>query len=140
MDPWLVFGLVIAGGYLFWLNRSNQKKEEIAIVAKEALRRENKLYDNIKKGVREHDWRMNEKEYFRKFLDAKHGDVLFENAEFKAIKLDHISDLRIGFFIKETNEYGIYSHFSGNDDYTHEGYYRTDSSFQKEELLAHDDD
>lgn len=140
MDPWLIFGLVLAGAYMLWLNKSNQKKEEAAIIAKDTLRRENKLYENIKKGVREHDWRMNEKDYFEKFLHAKHGDYLFETADLKAVKLDNVSDLRIGFYIKESNEYGIYSHFSGNDDYTHEGYYRTDSLFQKEELLAHDDD
>lgn len=46
----------------------------------------------------------------------------------------------MGFYFKDLDEYGLYGFFAGNDDDVYHSYYRTDRSFQKEEMLLHDED
>jgi hypothetical protein len=56
-----------------------------------------------------------------------------------AYNVDHFAETRVGFYFKDLNEYRMYGFFAGNGDETFESYYRTDSTFKKEETLLHDD-
>jgi hypothetical protein len=47
---------------------------------------------------------------------------------------------RVGFYFKDTEEFGLYSFFAGNDDDVFRSYYRTDRTFQKEEMLVTSDE
>ena len=49
--------------------------------------------------------------------------------------LPHFAEMRYGVHLKRTNEFGIYSSFEFDDGRTLESYYRSDSTFRKEEPL-----
>jgi hypothetical protein len=66
---WLL--LALAGAFFMW---RGSKKEEAANVATDRLKRDTRLYQNIKAGMREYHWRDRE----QKFWKAKNGQLLFE--------------------------------------------------------------
>jgi hypothetical protein len=134
MDWSLLLVLAIGGGVLLW---RQSKNEEAAKVANERLKKDNRLYQNIKTGMREYHWREREN---RDFWHAKNGQLLFETAHMCAYHVDHFVESRVGFYFKDINEYGLYGFFAGNGDEFHESYYRTDKTFQHEGQLLHDDD
>jgi hypothetical protein len=127
---WVLLGLV--GGFFLWRHSKNQEK---AVVATKRLAKDNQLYQHIKAGMREFEWQKLHRE-FRRFEDRA---VIFENAHMKAFKVGHVPEFRVGFYFKDLNEYGLYGFFAGNGDETFESYYRTDSTFTKEEMLLHND-
>ncbi|MBR1154275.1 hypothetical protein [Bradyrhizobium sp. JYMT SZCCT0428] len=93
-----------------------------------------RLYRNIKAGIREYQFREREQDFSR----AKDGELLFETAHPSAFGVDHFAESRVGFFFKDTEEFGLYGFFAGNDDDVYHSYYRTDRTFQKEEVLLHE--
>jgi hypothetical protein len=128
MDWSLLIVLAIAGGFFLWQRSKNTKAAEVADAR---LDRDTKLYDNIKAGMREYQWREREQPLWK----AKNLEKVFETAHLVAFHLDHFAESRVGFYFKDLNEYGMYSFFAGDGDEFFESYYRTDSSFQKEEHL-----
>jgi len=127
-----VFALCL-GGLYFWKNRRDEKR---AIAARKQIKNDNILYQHIKTGLREYNWKEdNEEDFFDKVWDAKDKDVLLENAHMIVHKVEHIAEFRLGFFFKDIKQYGLYGNFEG-----WERYYRTDASFNKEEALYYDSD
>jgi hypothetical protein len=59
----------------------------------------------------------------------------FESNEFIVRRLSHYAENRFGVRVKKTNEYGIYGSFVNDNGKTYQSYYRSDSSFDKEEYL-----
>lgn len=133
MDWSLLLLLAIGGVLLLW---RQSKNTEAAKVANERLVKDNRLYQNIKAGMREYHWREREQSFWK----AKHGEKLFETAHLTAFGVKHFVESRVGFYFKDLDEYGLYSFFAGNGEDFIETYYRTDSTFQEEGQLLHDDD
>lgn len=131
---WSVW-LVLAAAAAFFLWRSS-KKEEVAKVASDRLEKDTRLYRNIKAGMREYHFREREQDFWK----AKGGELLFETAHLSAFHVDHFVESRVGFYFKDMDEYGLYGFFAGNGDEFHESYYRSDRTFQKEEVLLHNDE
>lgn len=134
MDWSVLLLLALVGGFCLWRNARN---EEVAKVATDRLKRDTRLYQNIKAGMREYNWRERDN---RDFWRAKHGQLLFETAHLCAYHVDHFAESRVGFYFKDLNEYGLYGFFAGNDDDFFHSYYRTDRTFQEEGQLLYDDD
>jgi hypothetical protein len=133
MDSTLVVVLVIAGVFLLWRHSKNTEK---AKAATERLKRDTRLYRNIKAGMREYHFREREQDFWR----AKDGELLFETAHLEAFGVSHLAESRVGFYFKDTQEFGLYGIFVGNDDDVIESYYRTDRTFQQEEMLLPTDE
>jgi hypothetical protein len=133
MDWSLLLVLALVGGFLLW---RKSKKEEAAKIATDRLKRDTRLYQNIKAGMREYHWR----EHDQNFWKAESGAKLFETAHLSAFHVDHFAESRVGFYFKDLDEYGLYGFFAGNGDEFFESYYRTDRTFQEEGRLLHDDD
>jgi hypothetical protein len=132
MDQWGWILLALTAGFFVW--RYSKDKEK-AVAATERLTKDNQLYQHIKAGMREYEWQ-NRGQAYKSYQD---GEVIFENAHMIAYGVRHVAEFRIGFYFKDLNEYGLYGFFAGNGDETFESYYRTDSTFKKEEMLLHDD-
>lgn len=120
----------LVGAFVYWRHKKNEEK---ILKAKETIKRDTILYNNIKKGLREYKWFV--KDDFTKWMDYKDKDIILENAHIIVYRLDHFAEFRLGFYIKEIDEYGIYGSFDGFEEY-----YRSDNSFTKEESLMYDDD
>ena len=133
MDWTLVVVLVLASAFFLWWQSKNTEKAKAAI---ERLERDTRLYRNIKTGMREYHFREREQEFWR----AKDGELLFETAHLSAFGVSHVAESRVGFYFKDTEEYGLYCVFAGNDDEVIQSYYRTDRTFQKEEMLLTNDE
>ncbi|QDM17235.1 hypothetical protein FNL55_15480 [Tardiphaga sp. vice352] len=133
MDWSLIIPLMLVGLILLW---RQSKREGAAKSASARLERDAKLYDRIKEGVREYDFRGRQRDFWK----AKDAELLFETAHLSAFHVDHFAETRIGFYFKDLNEYGLYGFFAGNDDDVYHSYYRTDRTFQKEEMLLTNDD
>lgn len=132
MDPWTIFTIVMVGAYLIWLHTRNKKAEEKAIIAKELFRRDQKMYENIKSGMGEFLWWRQQNDNRNKHKEARHQEVLFENANLVVYKVNpNFEEERVGFYFKDTGEYGMYGIFVGNGDVRHESYYRTNQAFEK---------
>lgn len=131
MDGALLFMLALIGAFALW---RHSKSAKAANVASDRLARDARLYQHIKSGMREYDWR--EREDFEKFLTAKSGELLFETAHLSAFCVGHFAEYRVGFYFKDIDEYGLYGVFAGNDP----SYYRTDRTFQEEQLLLYEDE
>jgi hypothetical protein len=56
-----------------------------------------------------------------------------------AFRVNHFAESRVGFYFKDLDEYGLYCFFDG-DGSEIESYYRTDRTFQKEEMLLTNDE
>ncbi|WP_316198736.1 hypothetical protein [Bradyrhizobium sp. SZCCHNS2002] len=130
MDWSLLIVLAIGGGFFLW---QRSKNEKAAVAANARLDRDTKLYDNIKAGMREYNWRERDQPLWK----AKHLEKVFETAHLVAYHVDHFAESRVGFYFKDLDEYGMWSFFAGNGDEVFESYYRTDNTFQKEEPLYH---
>lgn len=128
MDWTLVVVLVLAGVFFLWRQSKNTVK---AKAANERLEQDTRLYRNIKTGMREYHFREREQDFWR----AKDGELLFETAHLSAFRVSHFAESRVGFYFKDTEEFGLYGFFAGNDDDVYHSYYRTDRTFQKEEML-----
>jgi hypothetical protein len=134
MDWWVWVLLAVGAIYFSW---QSSKKKEKAVAATERLAKDNVLYQRIKEGMREYNWRQNQD--FKNFFSHKDGQLIFETAHMAAYHVDHFAESRTGFYFKDLNEYGLYGFFAGNGDEFYESYYRTDSKFRKEGALLHDD-
>ena len=137
MEPSTILIIALFGGYILWRYK---KDKERAKFSADRILRDTKLYENIKKGMREYRWRMKETDQFKNFINAKDKEILFETADMTAYNLDHFIEDRVGFYFKDINEYGFYSMFIGNDPEADvfENYYRTDPEFEKEERLLYE--
>lgn len=81
---WSVWGWPLAIAALvfsFWYNGSSAKKAEKAEEAKDTLRKDTRLYEHIKVGMCEYNWRDRERDFWR----AEHGQLLFETALMSAL-------------------------------------------------------
>lgn len=128
------FYYIIGGVLLLYYGWKKNKQEEVAEKAKRIFKRDKKLYNYMKQGLKEYNWD-NKNDRFSKWIDAKDKDVLFENIDVVVYKVKHFVEYRLGFYIKDTEEYGLYSSW---EDF--ENFYRSDSTFTKEEHLMYDDD
>jgi hypothetical protein len=128
MDWSVIVLLALVGGFFMWRSSKNAVKAE---VASERLERDTKLYQHIKTGMREYNFREHEGQFWK----ARNGDLLFDTAHLSAFHVDHFAETRVGFYFKDLNEYGLYGGFAGDGDEFHDSYYRTDRTFQKEEGL-----
>jgi hypothetical protein len=133
MDWSLVVVLTLVGAFFLW---RHSKNTEAAKVANERLERDTRLYQRIKEGMREYHFREREKDFWR----AKDGELLFETAHPSAYHVSHFAETRVGFYFKDLEEFGLYGFFAGNDDDVYHSYYRTDRTFQKEEMLLTNDE
>lgn len=133
MDGSFLIVLAIAGGWYLWQRSRTTAR---AKVANERLEKDTRLYRHIKARMREYHWREREKSLWR----AKNGEMVFETAHLQAFDVDHFAESRVGFYFKDLEEYGLYGFFGGNGDEFFESYYRSDRSFQKEEMLLTLDD
>jgi hypothetical protein len=133
MDWTLVVVLVLASVFFLWRQSKNAEK---AKAASERLERDTRLYRNIKTGMREYHFREREQD----FWEVKDGELLFETAHLSAFRVGHVAESRVGFHFKDTGEFGLYGCFVGNDDDVYHSYYRTDRTFQKEEMLLTNDE
>ena len=134
MDWSLITVLVLVGGFFLW---RQSKGAETAKAATARLARDTKLYRRIKEGMREYHWRGREQTFSSR--SAKTGELLFETAHLSAFYVDHFAESRVGFYFKDLDEYGLYGFFYG-DGSEFESYYRTDRTFQKEEMLLTNDE
>jgi hypothetical protein len=133
MDWSLLLVLVLIGAFILW---RQSKTAEGAKVASARLESDTRLYQHIKSGMREYDFRRRGEE----FRITKDGELLFETPHLSAFSVSHFAESRVGFYFKDIDEYGLYSFFAGNGDETYESYYRTDRTFQKEGRLVHKED
>ncbi len=133
MDWTLVVVLALAGVFFLWRQSKNTEK---AKAANQRLERDTRLYRNIKAGMREYHFREREQDFWR----AKDGELLFETAHLSAFGVSQFAESRVGFYFKDTEEFGLYGFFAGNDDDVYHSYYRTDRTFQKEEMLLTNDE
>jgi hypothetical protein len=130
---WWVIALVVVVAFFGWRSSKNKEKGQ---AARETLDRDNRLYQHIKAGMREVNWR-EQKESYRRRRD---GEMIFEDAHMRAYHVEHFAETRVGFYFKDLNEYGLYGFFAGNDDDVYHSYYRSDETFKLEGRLLHDDD
>ena len=86
--------------------------------------------------MREYNWRAPENDFWR----SEDGELLFETAHLSARRVSHFAESRVGFYFKDIEEFGLYGFFAGNDDDVFHSYYRTDRTFQKEEMLLTNDE
>jgi hypothetical protein len=133
MDWSLLIVPVLIGASFLWRQSKTAEGAKVASARLENTR----LYQHIKMGMREYDWRRREqKAWEQKSWGAKDGELLFETAHFSVFKVSHFADTRVGFYFKDIDEYGLYSFFAGNGDENYESYYRTDKTFKTEGRLA----
>ena len=109
---------------------------EKAEAAGAILNKDNRLYQHMKVGMREVNWRQQNEGYRRR----RDGELIFEDAHMRAYRVDHFAESRVGFYFKDLDEYGLYGFFAGNDDDYFHSYYRSDERFKLEGKLLHDDD
>lgn len=133
MDWSVIVVLALVGIFFMWRSSKNAEKAEVASAR---LKRDTRLYQNIKKGMREYNFREVEGQFWK----AKDGELLFDTAHLSAFHVEHFAENRVGFYFKDLEEYGLYGGFAGNGDEFHESYYRTDRTLQKEEPLYRDED
>jgi hypothetical protein len=129
MDWSVLIVLALVGAFFLW---RRSKGEQAAEVASARLEADARLFEHIKTGMREYNWRGRESQFWK----AKDGELLFETAHLSSFHVDHSAETRVGFYSKDTEEFGLYGFFAGNDDDTFESYYRSDRTFKKEEMLV----
>jgi hypothetical protein len=129
MDWSILVVLALVGGFFLW---RHSKGVEGAKVVSARLERDKRLYQHIKTGMREYDWRRRDE----KFGVHKDGELLFETAHLSAFFVSHFAESRVGFYFKDIDEYGLYGFFAGNDDEFFESYCRTDKAFKTEGRLT----
>jgi hypothetical protein len=129
MDWSVIILLALVGVFFLWRSSKNEEK---AKVASARLEGDTKLYQHIKTGMREYNFREHEEQFWK----ARDGELLFDTAHMSAFHVDHFAETRVGFYFKDLQEYGLYGGFAGNGDEFHDSYYRTDRTFRKEEVLV----
>ncbi|WPO40281.1 hypothetical protein [Tardiphaga sp. 42S5] len=129
MDWSVIILLALVGVFFLWRSSKNEEK---AKVASARLESDTKLYQHIKTGMREYNFREHEGQFWK----AKDGKLLFDTAHMSAFHVDHFAETRVGFYFRDLQEYGLYGGFAGNGDEFHDSYYRTDRTFRKEEVLV----
>ncbi|SNT43098.1 hypothetical protein SAMN05216374_4041 [Tardiphaga sp. OK246] len=129
MDWSVIILLALVGVFFLWRSSKNEEK---AKVASARLESDTKLYEHIKTGMREYNFREHEGQFWK----ARDGELLFDTAHVSAFHVDHFAETRVGFYFKDLQEYGLYGGFAGNGDEFHDSYYRTDRTFRKEEVLV----
>src|SRR4051794_13930657 len=107
MDSSLLILLVVVAGFFLWRQTENREKAQ---AANERLERDTRTYRNIKSGMREYHFRDKD----NKFWKAKDGELLFETAHLSAFHVNHPAESRVGFYFKDTEEFGLYGFFAGN--------------------------
>jgi hypothetical protein len=145
MDPSTIIFLLIFGVFIFLGYKKDKEKQERA---QKKIAHDTKLYENIKKGKREFNWRMEtDKDNFRSLYwktleNEEPRALLFETADMIAFSLWHRPETRIGFYFKDINEYGLYTSFVGNDPENDffEMFYRSDEEFKTKQILIYDDE
>jgi hypothetical protein len=90
MDWSLLLVLALLAGLFLW---RHQKNTERAKAAAERLASDNRLYQQIKTGMREYHWRNQKQE----FLGTPSGELLFETAHLKAFRVSHFAELRVSY-------------------------------------------
>ncbi|SNT12314.1 hypothetical protein SAMN05216374_2791 [Tardiphaga sp. OK246] len=133
MDWSVIVLLALVGVFFLWRSSKNEDK---AKVASATLESDTRLYQRIKTGMREYNFREHEGQFWK----AKNGDLLFDTAHLSAFHVDHFAEIRVGFYFKDLNEYGLYGGFAGDGEEFHDSYYRTDRTFQKEQVLMTNED
>jgi len=129
----VVVVLVLAAVFFQWRRSKNIERAKAATAR---LERDTGLYRSIKTGMREYHFRQNK----QNFWQSKDGDLLFETAHLSAFNVSHFAESRVGFYFKDTEEFGLWGCFADNDGGVIESYYRTDRTFQKEEMLLTNDE
>jgi hypothetical protein len=129
MDWSVIILLALVGVFFLWRSSKNEEK---AKVVSARLEGDTKLYQHIKTGMREYNFRKHEEQFWK----ARDGELLFDTAHMSAFHVDHFAETRVGFYFKDLQEYGLYGGFAGNGDEFHDSYYRTDRTFRKEEVLV----
>jgi hypothetical protein len=129
MDWSILAVLALVGAFFLW---RHQKHVEGAKVVSARLGRDKRLYQHIKAGVREYDWRRKADE----FWGVKDGELLFETPHMSVFKVSHFAESRVGFYFKDIEEYGLYTFFAGDPGEYYESYYRSDQTFKTEGRLA----
>jgi hypothetical protein len=117
--------------YYGWKRNNDEEKAE---KAREKIKRDTKFYNYMKQGLKEYRWKTRNDD-IDIWFDAKDKAVLFENIDVIIYKVDHFIEYRLGFYIKDTQEYGLYT---SCEDF--EMYKRSNSSFTEENFLYTDDD
>jgi hypothetical protein len=133
MDSSLLILLVVVARFFLWRQSKNKEKAQ---AANERLERDTRMYRSIKAGM----WEYHFRERDNNFWKAKDGELLFATAHLSAYRVSHLAESRVGFYFKDLEEYGLYGFFAGNDDDVFHSYYRTDRTFQKEEMLLTNDE
>jgi hypothetical protein len=133
MDWSILAVLALAGAFLLWRQSKNKEKAQ---AANERLERDTHMYRNMKAGMREYHFRDRDNNFWK----AKDGELLFQTAHLSAFHVSHFAESSVGFYFKDLEEFGLYGFFAGNDDDVFHSYYRTDRTFQKEEMLLTNDE
>lgn len=128
MDWSIVTVLALVGIFIWW---RHQKAVEGQKSVAARLARDTGLYQHIKMGMREYDWRRKDDPLW----NYGDGQLIFETPHLTAYHVSHFAESRIGFYFKDIEEYGLYGFFAGNGDEYHESYYRSDREFKLEEHL-----
>ena len=128
--------LLLVGGACAFLLWQRSKRAQAAEIAATRLNKDQGLFEHIKAGMREYNFRDREGQLAK----AKDRQLLFETAHLLAFHVDHFAETRVGFYFQDIDEFGLYGFFAGNGDETFETYYRSDREFEKEELLMAEDD
>ncbi|WP_398472845.1 hypothetical protein [Tardiphaga sp.] len=128
MDWSIVTVLALVGIFIWWRQQKHVEGQK-KVAAR--LARDTRLYQHIKMGMREYDWRQKDE-----LWDYGDRQVIFETPHLIAYHVSHFAETRIGFYFKDIEEYGLYGFFAGNGDEHHESYYRSDKNFLTEGRLA----
>ena len=61
--------------------------------------------------------------------------VVYETKVLAVSHVSHFAESRWGFYFKDTNEFGLYTSFSDDNNKNYECFYRSDSKFEEEIYL-----
>jgi hypothetical protein len=95
MVTWGENGLIKSGG-------SGARGCFLFVAIVEERRKDTKLYQHIKTGMREYHCRERRKNFWR----AKSGELLFETAHLSGFSISHFAESRVRCYFKDIDEYG----------------------------------
>jgi hypothetical protein len=70
-------------------------------------------------------------------LDHAPGEPDYKTKALAVYRVHHFAEIRYGVHFKDTDEFGLYGSFHGDDDREYRGYYRSDHTFKAEIYLDH---